>query len=82
MYEFDTSNQTVTNILAGYKVGTGAASDGFESPKYLEFGTNFISADDPGAPGVPEPSGILAGLGLLGMIGGGALRARRRRRNR
>ena len=83
VYELNTTTLAVTQAIAGgVNSGVPGGPSGLESPKYLQFGTNFVSGDDPGAPGVPEPSGVVAGLGLLGMVGGGALRARRRRRNR
>jgi hypothetical protein len=84
VYKFDTSitNPTSTAvslfIAGGINTGLPAGPSGLESPKYLQFGFNFVPAYDAGV--VPEPSGILAGLGLLGMIGGGRLRARHRRR--
>jgi len=88
IYKFDTSILNPTSaavslvIAGGINTGVPGGPSGLQSPKYLQFGYNFVPADDPGAPGVPEPSGIIAGLGVLGMAGGGALRRRRRRRNR
>ena len=85
VYKFDTSVLNPTSaavslvIAGGINTGVPGGPSGLQSPKYLQFGYNFVPADDPGAPGVPEPSGIIAGLGVLGMVGGGALRARRRR---
>ena len=84
VYKFDTSITNPTSaavslaIAGGIDTGLPAGPTGLASPKYLQFGFNFVPAYDAGV--VPEPSGILAGLGLLGMMGGGALRARRRRR--
>ncbi len=83
VYKFDTTSLGVSRVIdGGIDTGFPGGPSGLQSPKYLQFGYNFVPADDPGAPGVPEPSGVLAGLGFLGMVGGGILRTRRRRRNR
>jgi hypothetical protein len=85
VYKFDTSNFGVSLAIAGRteanpQTGTPTQSaNGLVSPKYLQFGFNFVPVDDPGAPSTPEPSGALAGLGFLGMVGGGMLRTRLRR---
>ena len=74
----------MTRVIAGgVNSGVPGGPSGLESPKYLQFGTTSFRRNDPGAPATPEPSGVLAGLGFLGMVGGGMLRARRRKaRNR
>ncbi len=79
VYSYNTSTQTVANVLAGYTVGTGTPSDGFESPKYLQFGVNFVSAEDAGFSAVTPEPGALALLGSL-FAGVTCLAARRRRR--
>lgn len=77
VYEFNTSNSTVSLTEGGYVVGTGAASDGFYSPKYLQFGYNFISADDPGGP-TPEPGSVALFGGLIASSAAVMLKRRRR----
>ena len=80
VYAFDTTARTTSLAIAGYNVGgTGTPSYGFDSPKYLQFGTNFITAQDAGYQSeTPEP-GSLALLVVL-LSGGAGLSARRRRR--
>lgn len=73
IYEFDTSNASVAEFIAGFteKAGPTSAS-GLSAPKYLQFDTNFVTAPDAGYLGdAPEPGTIallgagLAGLGIL-----------------
>jgi hypothetical protein len=77
VYEFNTTTTAVSLAVPGWVVGTGGPSDGFESPKYLQFSTSFVDAPDAGAP-TPEP-GSIALLGGLS-VGGMFFRARRKRR--
>lgn len=85
IYKFDTSIPNPTSaavslsIAGGIDSGSSGGLGGLQSPKYLQFGFNFVPAADPGGPPVPEPSGVVAGLGFLGMLGGGLWRARRPR---
>jgi hypothetical protein len=78
VYAYDTSLRVVSNVIAGYLNGTGTPASGFASPKYLEFGSNFITAPDAGFLEAPEP-GSMALLGGL-LAGGACLSVRRRRR--
>lgn len=83
VYMFNTSTLAVSRVIdGGVNSGVPGGPSGLESPKYLQFGFNFVPADDPGAPGVPEPSGVLMGVSFVGMIGGSMLRMRRRRSTR
>ena len=86
IYKLDTSVANPTSaavslsIAGGVDSGVPGGPSGLQSPKYLQFGFNFVPAQDPGAPPVPEPSGILCGFGFLGIVGSGLLHRRRRRR--
>jgi len=68
IYAFDPSTGTVTQAVAGYAEKSGPVGpSGLSAPKYLQFDTNFITANDVG---VPEPGTLaliasaIAGLGL------------------
>lgn len=80
VYQFDSSTSAVSLAVGGYNPGSGTPADGFESPKYLQFGFNFITADDPGAPAsTPEPGTVALFSGLL--TAGSAVMLKRRRRS-
>lgn len=80
VYKFDTTTRAVSRVIdGGVDSGVPGGPSGLQSPKYLQFGFNFVPSDDPGAPPVPEPSGIMMGAGFLSVMGGGLLRMRRRK---
>jgi hypothetical protein len=79
VYQFNTTSLAVTRVIdGGVNSGVPGGPSGLESPKYLQFGTNFVQADDPGAPGTPEP-GSLALLFGMGVTGAGCFVRRRRK---
>jgi len=82
IYKFDRTSLVVSNFIAGHIENgtTNLGLGGMNSPKYLQFGTNFVPAYDAGV--TPEPSSIVMALSLLGVTGSGMLRARLRRRLR
>ena len=70
IYKFDTSNETVSQFIQGFRETTGpVGSSGLSAPKYLQFDTNFVDAPDAGV--APEPGTIallLAGFAGIGVL--------------
>jgi hypothetical protein len=66
VYEFDTSNESVSQFILGFTEKSGpAGASGLSAPKYLQFDTNFVDAPDAGV--TPEPGTMV--LLLAGLIG-------------
>ena len=69
IYAFDPTTGKVTLAAAGYTETNGPVSTtGLSAPKYLQFDTNFITANDVG---VPEPAGfavLASGLAAFGLL--------------
>lgn len=84
VYEFNTTTDVTSLFIAG-EPGTSvnangpAGPSGLYSPKYLQFGTNFISANDPGAPAIHTPEPGTVALFCSFAVAGAGWRRRRKR---
>jgi len=77
--EFNTSTDTFSTFIAGDTSGTVNPSTGLSAPKYINWQTAFIPADDAGV--VPEPDGAVTTAvftGTLGLLMLGAFRRSKR----
>ena len=80
IYEFNTSNETVSQAIAGFTEKTGpVGASGLDAPKYLQFSSNFVTADDAGYTLAPEPG--TTALLFLGFVSLAALKRSRRRKS-
>jgi hypothetical protein len=80
VYSMNTTTDAIALEISGYKNSTGTPTDGFYSPKYLQFGFNFISAPDAGYTGTPEPGSVAMSAAMLCTAAGVFVRRRRARK--
>ncbi len=78
VYSMNTTTDAIALEVAGYNNTSGLPTDGFYSPKYLQFGFNFISAPDAGY--TPEPGSMAMSAAMLCTAAGVFARRRRARK--